>query len=583
MNLSRNDAFSLVLATLLCVGRVTAQEPQIEISSPDPRLSGNVRAHLTLPALDCGSDPAQLARGLRSWRPALENSVQRASQALGYYEARAEIAIEAQDDCWTLSLSVLPGRPTLIETVFVSIAEDEQLFEPSLGALPIREGEQLNHADYEAAKAALSSAALSLGFLDARFSRTTLSVDPARATAQVQLALDPGTRYRFGELIVDTSGTLSEEFVARFRNFEEGDFYSPETLLELRRRLNDSQYFQNVALSPQLDAVQGRQGQSAIPIRATLTPRPRRVYEYGAGVSTDTGPRVSAYYEDRFRNPRGHRLNATSTLSTVQRSLDVDTLIPLANPTAESLRLSAGFLEENTATFDSLSYRSSATYTFVNRSNWQQSFFANFRHDEFILNGERETSDLLIPGLSIAKTQADDALVPERGWRLGAQLRGAEKTLLASESFLQLNLNGKLIAPLGRGRLIGRFELGTTYVTDIGELPASIQYFTGGDQSVRGYDYKSIGAAGNNDLVVGGKSLFVGSLEFDFEIAPRWRLAVFADIGDAFDEPTSLSLNRSVGAGIRWISPIGPVRLDLARPLDSEESVRFHLTMGPDL
>jgi len=557
----------------------SAQVPALEVLTENSQLTDNIRAHVRLPSISCTSDDAELARALRSRMATLANTVQRASQAVGFYSAEPQINIEKTSDCWLLSISVEAGDAVLIKSVAISIETDADLFASTLETLPIREGRQLNHGDYEVAKAALSARAFELGYLDARFTLASLTIDESLFAASIALALDLGTRHRFGKIDFDTGGALSNDFVNRFVTFKEGDFYSPQKLLDLRNALNDSQYFADISITPKLDS----ETSYLIPIDLVMTSRPRRVYEYGAGITTDTGPRISGYYEDRFRNPMGHRLNATTSLSPIQRSLDADYLIPLANPTMENLRVSAGWIEENTDTFDSRSYRTSIAYTFVNRSNWRQSYFTNYRHDEFDVNGARETSDLLIPGLSITKTQADSALLPNKGWQLFAQLRGASSDLLASETFVQLNLNGKWIMPLRRVRLISRFELVTTVADSISELPVSIQTFTGGDQSIRGYDYKSIGARNSEGLITGGKNLAVASAEIDFAVAEKWRLALFTDMGDAFDDFNQVRFKQSAGVGIRWISPIGPIRIDLARPINSGKGVRLHLSMGPDL
>ena len=568
----------LITCSALCFGASFAQVPALEINTANAQLTDNIRAHVRLPSISCASDDVELARALRSRVATLTNTVERASQAVGFYSADPQITLEKTADCWLLSIAVEAGEPVLIKSVTISIEADADLFANTLETLPLREGSQLSHGDYEAAKAELTARAFELGYLDARFTLARLTIDKPQLAASIELALDLGTRHRFGQIAFDTGGALSNDFVNRFVTFNEGDFYSPQKLLDLRSALNDSQYFADISITPRLGETS-----NLVPIDLVMTSRPRRVYEYGAGLTTDTGPRLSGYYEDRFRNPEGHRVNATTSLSPIQRSLDADYLIPLANPTMENLRISAGWIEENTDTFDSRSYRTSVAYTFVNRSNWRQSYFTNYRHDEFDINGVRETSDLLIPGLSITKTQADSALVPNKGWQLFAQVRGASSDLLASETFVQFNLNGKWITPLGRGRFISRFELVTTVADSIAELPVSIQTFTGGDQSIRGYDYKSIGARNSEGLITGGKSLAVASAEVDFGIAEKWRLALFTDVGDAFDDFNQVNFKQSAGVGIRWISPIGPIRIDLARPINSGEGVRLHLSMGPDL
>ncbi len=575
-----SDCRSLFLITCsaLGFGASFAQVPALEINTANAQLTDNIRAHVRLPSISCASDDVELARALRSRVATLTNTVERASQAVGFYSAEPQITLEKTADCWLLSIAVEAGDPVLVKSVAISIEADADLFASTLENLPLREDSQLSHGDYEAAKAELTARAFELGYLDARFTLARLTIDKPQLAASIELALDLGARHRFGQIAFDTGGALSNDFVNRFVTFNEGDFYSPQKLLDLRSALNDSQYFADISITPRLGETS-----NLVPIDLVMTSRPRRVYEYGAGITTDTGPRLSGYYEDRFRNPEGHRVNATTSLSPIQRSLDADYLIPLANPTMENLRVSAGWIEENTDTFDSRSYRTSVAYTFVNRSNWRQSYFTNYRHDEFDVNGVRETSDLLIPGVSITKTQADSALVPNKGWQLFAQVRGASSDLLASETFVQFNLNGKWITPLGRGRFISRFELVTTVADSIAELPVSIQTFTGGDQSIRGYDYKSIGARNSEGLITGGKSLAVASAEVDFGIAEKWRLALFTDVGDAFDDFNQVNFKQSAGVGIRWISPIGPIRIDLARPINSGEGVRLHLSMGPDL
>ena len=107
----------------------------------------------------------------------------------------------------------------------------------------------------------------------------------------------------------------------------------------------------------------------------------------------------------------------------------------------------------------------------------------------------------------------------------------------------------------------------------------------GGDFSVRGYDYQSLGPKDNDGLVIGGENLLTGSLELDQSVAEKWSVALFADAGNAFDDFDDINLKFGVGAGLRWYSPLGPIRLDLAIPLadDAPDSFRIHITLGPDL
>jgi translocation and assembly module TamA len=136
---------------------------------------------------------------------------------------------------------------------------------------------------------------------------------------------------------------------------------------------------------------------------------------------------------------------------------------------------------------------------------------------------------------------------------------------------------------LGTGRLLSRFEIGTTLADEASNLPPTILYFTGGDQSVRGYKYQSLGPESEQGEVLGGKHQLVVGVEYDFNVLPNWKLAVFADAGNAFSSFDDFEFKTSVGLGIRWLSPIGPIRVDLASALDNDNKLRLHIAMGPDL
>ena len=170
---------SLLLITCSALGLDVsfAQAPALEIHTVNAQLTDNISAHVRLPSISCASDGAELANALRSRVATLTNTVQRASQAVGFYSAEPQINIEKTSDCWLLSIAVEAGDPVLIKSVAISIEADADLFASTLETLPLREGRQLSHGDYEAAKAELSATALELGFLDARFTLARLSID----------------------------------------------------------------------------------------------------------------------------------------------------------------------------------------------------------------------------------------------------------------------------------------------------------------------------------------------------------------------------------------------------------------------
>lgn len=556
---------------------VYAQEsaPQLIITGAPENLERNIRAHISLAGLSCDASSIRLNREM----PGIRQNLLRASRALGYYHLTSELNLERTEACWNLTIVVEPGAPVTIADVAVTVDTSAELFADALATSPVARGDTLNHAAYERLKSDLSTAAVEQGFFSARFASSQLLLDLETNTADIAIDFSPGERFRFGEINIAPVAELSDEFIRRYIDFSTDSYYSAEALLELRNALNNSLYFSEVSVTPALTEADDQR----VPIDVALSMRPRRVYSIGAGVTTDIGPRLRLDYEDRYLNQRGHKLDVRTGASPIQQNLDATYIIPMDNPATERLQISGGVLREDNDTFQNLTSKIGVNYSFINFFDWQQNYFTNFQHDDYTLNDDVQVADILLAGVNISRVSADDALYPTRGWRLFGQLSGASSDVLSTTTFLQLNLSGKLIRSFGSGRFLFKFDVGTSVVDDLLELPVSLKYFSGGDQSVRGYRYQSLGPLNEAGEVEGGKHVLSAGVEFDFPIAANWKLAVFTDTGNAFNDWKDYKLNSSVGLGIRWLSPIGPIRFDLASALDDDNKLRLHVTMGPDL
>jgi len=570
-----------------------APSPSIQVSGAGDRLEENIRAHLRVATERCNTELRRLNRLL----PQINSDIERAAQALGFYGVSYSSEFIEVNGCWALDLAITPGEPTSFGEVNVDIAPDETRalseddpFATYLKDFPIRPGTQLVHSEYENLKSSLSAIAVENGYFSARFTRSELRIDLRRNQADVQIEFDPGERFRFGAIRITPIEALSEPFIARFVPFRAGVPYSTDALIELRDSLNNSQYFSDVAVTPQLDAslVTGNASTREVPVNIDLSMRPRRSWSTGVGVTTDIGPRLTLAYEDRYLNRSGHSFNGDTALSPLDQRGNLTYNIPLRDPSTESISFSTGLVGQNNDTFITdtfkigASYRSSVDAWFLG-DDWLQNIFTNYQHETSEINNVVESYNLTINGINWAKTQADDPIYPTRGWRLFTQVSGASNALFSDISFLQLYASGKFVYDIGVGRFLVRSEIATSIVGGVEELPVSIRYFAGGDQSVRGYQYGSIGAENDAGEVIGGKHLLTASIEYDFQVRPGWRGALFYDTGHSFSDYTNLALKSGVGFGVRWQSPIGPIRVDLANGLDDGGGFRLHITMGPDL
>jgi len=221
-------------------------------------------------------------------------------------------------------------------------------------------------------------------------------------------------------------------------------------------------------------------------------------------------------------------------------------------------------------------------YTTLNSWAWTQ--YLQLEHDNSELTSGNTTNIFFLPGSTFSRSYGNEPIYPTRGYRISLDIRGTDKTLLSNTTFLQLHLNSKLILPLGDStRLLLRGEVGVTALSNFSELPLSQRFFAGGDQSVRGYAYNSLGPTQNGN-VVGGKDLLVGSIEVDHRLTRIFGVAAFIDAGNAMNSFRA-SLEKGVGVGLRWRTPVGMIRFDVAHPIKAPNLgwYRIHISIGPDL
>jgi len=564
--------------------KAAAPTPRVEIvvEGLDEERERNARAYLGLAEEAC--DAPQWRINSRFARA--DDEIDRALRAFGHYHAKVQKSLQRGEACWQATFSVAAGARVQVAAVDVEIqgaADADAAFEKLLEELPLREGEPLNHGDYEATKRRITSLAAERGYRDARLSRQRLLVDPAAGTARAELTLDSGPRYRLGELEIETEA-LDEDLVRRILEYEPGKPYTADRVHRLNQSLTDSGYFASVDVRPQPDAAEDL----SIPVQIRTRPRKRRRYTVGAGFATDSGPRVRLGYENRRLNRHGHRIEALAVASPVQSDVTARYRIPLARPQSEWLTFSTRLAYEDTDTFDSTSLSLAASATHL-RGRWLEAKSLEYRLEDFTIGNTSDRSSFLLPGLSYARTHTEGStLRPERGWKVFAEVRGASEALLSDANLVYGRADADWLRTLSAGgRIIVEARLGALATNDFDTLPPSLRFFAGGDNSVRGYDFKSLGPKDSSGDVIGGRYLATGSVEYEHPIKGAWSAAVFVDAGNAFDNDFSQDVKVGVGVGVRWLSPVGPVRVDLAHPVNADDeddtTIRLHLRFGPDL
>lgn len=505
-----------------------------------------------------------------------DDDIRTALQPFGYYNVQIEPSTpqKAGDD-WQVRYAIHAGPPTLITRVDISV-EGEGREDATLRAtqddLLFKPGERLLHSNYETAKARLLDAAFNGGFLDAKFTRSELSVNAEIQSAEIILKLDTGPRYYIGPITLELQ-KLERGNVERYLTIEEGQPFNPQKILETQFALSDLDYFQTVEIEPRRDEAIGRY----IPIVIHTTLRKNARYQFGAGYGTDTGARGVIGAEFRRINDYGHKVITNLQLSQIKNSVGAEYRIPVGDKATDYLNFTATYSQEDIADGDATKYALGSSL-YRSLGFWQRRVYLDFTRELSTLSDISQTTDLFTPGVSLTHSTLDDPIRTREGWAVFLDVHGASKYALSNADFLQLHSTLRGAVPLGeRARILGRVEMGWSFVSDFSELPATQRFFAGGDQSVRGYGYQSIGPKDTNGKVIGGKYLSVFSIESDYRVFDDWALAAFYDLGGADDTPTPKLLG-GVGVGVRYLAPIGDIRVDFAHPLnDPDTAVRLHV------
>lgn len=525
-----------------------------------------------------------------------EQSLDQAKTALepyGYYEAKVQGQLEPVGNDWRVTLHVTPGEPVKVTEVEIKLdptAAKIGAIRRAQRAIENLKGQTLNHGEYDSNRDALSGALTANGFLDARLVTHRVDVNRGERSAVIHLEWQAGQRYKFGEVHFEGS-QFNEGFLQRYVPFKAGEYFAQDKLLQLQQALNGADYFSVVNVLPDIDDKKN----GVVDVKVELSPAKRTIYSGGPFIGTDTGFGVRADMERRWVNRNGHKWKNELIVAQKLKTLSTLYTVPLPGPNQRSFNYGATYRDSNTDTSKSKTLELVANET-REWHGWVRTIGIHALDGTFTVGqkaGESDNvpglehgqSNLFYPEATLSRKSGDNPIFVRSGWSLVFTARSTVGSLLSDASFSQVTADGKWITSFwGNNRFIVRGSAGATWTNNFDDLPPQLRFFAGGDRSVRGYSYQSIGPKNSFGRVIGGENLLVGSTEVEHYFTRQWGMAAFVDAGNAFNG-TDYRPKIGAGLGVRWLSPVGMIRVDLGTPVHNpdEHGVELHVVIGPDL
>lgn len=564
-----------LLLSLSCVA-LAQSELDVRVKPSNDELKANVEGYI-------GGVGDRDEEALLRFSRGAEEQARKAAQALGYYQPQIDSEVTT-GKAPRLILTIDPGEPVHLRNVTIRIegpaASLKGFRVPDNAGL--KSGAVLNHGRYEDAKRTILNQASRYGFFSGRFVSQALRVDPQAGVADIELIYDSGPRYALGPVSFEGDTPFDEDLLRRMVPFKAGAPYDSELMAELNQALQSSGYFEGV----RVDAAPTAATDNVIPVAVKLDTRKPRTMGLGLGFSTDVGPRAKANWTRHWVNPQGHSYGWETEVSAPRQNVGLWYDVPLDPPLTDKLRYAGGYQYEELAGTDTLSKLLTVGPEWHSKlpSGWQRVVSLKWQREEYRLGDDSGLSTLLMPGVSYSYLRSDNRIDPHNGYRLQFDTKVAKEGLGSDNNLLYGTAMVKgLTTVFDKHRFLARAQVGGSATNGYKSVPPSLRFFAGGDQSVRGYDYQSLSPENSEGDRIGGRYMVAGSLEYQYSVAEKWRVATFVDQGNSFNSLDLPSLKTGVGIGVRWVSPVGPIRLDLAHALDDEGGIRLHFSMGPEL
>ena len=513
-------------------------------------------------------------------------TIDEALRAVGYFNSKIDYQFVPQPNAKQdlLIANVALDEPVKIAEIQVQLlgdAEKDENFLALQKQVP-KLGSVLNQGVYDDYKGELEKVALAKGFFDYQFLTHRLAILPSAHEAYWQLAFDSGKRYRYGNIRFQGS-QIREDYLRNILAIQSGDPYLINDLSELSTDLSASNWFKSVLVQPNIDKQSKK-----VDLDVLVQPRLKNSYEIGIGYGTDVGPRLQFGWNKPWINSRGQSFSSNFYISDPKKTIEATYKIPLLKqPLNYYYEISTGYEEEKKNDTDTSGLTLAILRYWNRETGWQNSFGVRARYDNFTQANVSNRTLLIYPTAGFNRTRVRGGLFPYWGDSQKITLNWGNKAVGSDVDFYSAIASTSWIRTYAENhRFLTRAEIGYLSTNQFDKIPPALRFFAGGDRSIRGYGYHKISPKDKNGELTGANRLFTASIEYQYQVKPKWWGAIFYDTGFASDRFAFNDLRKGAGIGVRWNSPIGAVKFDIATPIndkDDSKNIQFYIGIGAEL
>ncbi|MDH5857955.1 autotransporter assembly complex protein TamA [Lampropedia aestuarii] len=517
--------------------------------------------------------------------------------ALGYFNPELTLTVRTNEigskAPRTIVVDVTTGPLTTVKSHNIGFSEPMASYPDAqrqrqriVRGWSLQDGEPFVSSDWNSAKNAGLRELQKYRYPTAQIAKSQALVDADTNQADLSVHYDPGPEYRFGEVELIGVKRYDPQGIKNIARIPSGAVYSEEELLDAQQRLASSGYFDSAFLL--LDTENS--DPEAAKVVAQLREAQFQKVVFGLGFSTDAGPRLSIDHSHNRIWPLDWRSVTNLKLDSKEQEL-TSTITAMPKEDGWAWFTGGSLKREDTGDVktNSLGLRLGQTKSVghIDRSYYLKYDFSKALGDSDVSG----SASSLMAGYEWTGSYFNNKINPTSGYGLSAEL-GAGFTLTPSrEPFVRTRLRAMQFIPFGqrnnvgrRNRILVRGDVGAVFADNNVRVPASLLFLTGGDTTIRGYSFDSIGARTDDGTLYAGRYMAVASAEWLrpvtlFGNATDWGHAVFVDTGAVTDEAKNVRIYTGVGTGLRWSSPVGPMQVDVAYGVKTQQ-LRLHMRLG---